>query len=272
MLLHALTANRALDMSVKVWFATALVGQLLFAIYIGFRYAIPVYMGTPEDMNMSPHITGYVPGDFSGNSMLLIHVFGAAILSACGMLQLIPALRARFPRVHRINGRIFFVMGLAGALTGLYLTWLRGTRLSDIGAIGISINGVLIVVAIYYAWRFAVEKKFAQHMRFAVHAFFLVNAVWTLRLFLMGWFLTTQGYGNNRTMDGPSDIAISFACYLLPMFLAELYFWAKQQSSAKRQWVVFGAMTLGCVITVIGVVAASMILWLPRIGTALGIV
>lgn len=186
MLFSNVSPDRALLNSVKVWFALALTGQLMFAIYICFRYGMALYSGNPENMNLSTHITGYVEGDFSGNSMLYIHVFGAAILSFGGMLQLIPLLRTSFPVLHRINGRVFFTLGLLGALTGLYLTWLRGTRLSDVGAIGISLNGVLIVVAIYLAWRYAVEKKYSQHRRWAVYAFFLVNAVWTLRLFLMG--------------------------------------------------------------------------------------
>ena len=265
----AVTPLRALNISVKLWFLFALTGQLMFAIYIAFRYGLPVITGHLEQMNLSTHITGYVDGDTSGNGMLLMHIFGAAILSTSGMLQLVPSLRTRYPNVHKINGRLFMALGLLGALSGLYLTWLRGTRLSDIGAVGISLNGVLIIVAIYYAWRYAIQKNIAQHMRWAVHAFFLVNAVWTLRLFLMAWYLTTQGLGNNRTLDGPADIGLSFACYLLPMGLAELYFWAKRQHDSRRQWWVVGAMSLGAIITLVGVTAAITVMWLPRIGVAI---
>ncbi|TDF37512.1 DUF2306 domain-containing protein [Alteromonadaceae bacterium M269] len=264
------TVDRAILSSVKVWFLIALSGQLLFTVYIAFRYGLALYSGQPERMNLSTHITGYVQGDFSGNAMLYLHIAGAAILSASGMFQLIPQVRQRWPLLHRINGRLFLSLGLAGALTGLYLTWLRGTRLSDIGAVGITLNGILIVVAIYYAWRFAIEKKYTQHMRWAVHAFFLVNAVWTLRLFLMGWYLITLGgWGNNRTLDGPADIALSFACYLLPMGIAELYFWTRRQSNAKHKWAVFCVMCFGCLVTLIGVGAATYMLWIPRIGTAI---
>ena len=160
------------------------------------------------------------------------------------------------------------ILGLSGALTGLYLTWLRGTRLDDFSAIGISVNGVLILIAIYLAWRYAIEGKFAQHQRWAVHAFFLVNAVWTLRLFIMAWYLTTGGIGMSSQMDGPADIALSFGCYLLPMLLAELYFWAKRQKDVKQKWAVFSTMVIGCIVTAIGVTSAILFMWLPRIGTA----
>jgi hypothetical protein len=47
----------------------------------------------------------------------------------------------------RWNGRMFLTLGLLGALTGLYLTWVRGSRLSDIGSIGLTLNGLLILLA-----------------------------------------------------------------------------------------------------------------------------
>ena len=266
------TADAALNNSVKMWFAAALVGQLVFATYIALRYAVPLYAGNPEQMNSPSIITGYVEGDFSGNMMLYFHVIGAGLLSLSGLLQLVPTIRKKYPTLHRLNGRFFLSLGLAGALTGLYLTWLRGTRLSDFGAIGVTLNGILIIVAVYYAWRSAVEKNFTQHMRWAVHAFFLVNATWSLRLFLMGWFTITQGgLGNNRTMDGPADIALSFGSYLLPMAFAELFFWAKRQKQNSKKWPIFAIMCLGCLITVLGVTTAIKFMWLPKISVALGV-
>lgn len=262
-----LYADRTIVLFIKTWFAFAMLGQLFFATYILFRYGIPLYKGTPEEVNIGPNITGFIEGDFSGNSMLFIHVMGASLLSVCGMLQLFPQIRQKYPLFHRLNGRLFLIMGLAGALSGLYLTWLRGTRLDDIGAMGITLNGILIPIAIYYAWRYAIVGNINLHRRWAVHAFFLVNAVWTLRLFMMGWFLITQGgLGNTKNMDGPADIILSYACYLLPMLLAELYFWSERQSTASKKWLAAVGMGCGCVITIIGVSAAIYLMWLPRIG------
>jgi hypothetical protein len=58
--------------------------------------------------------------------------------SVSGMLQLLPCDRLCWPFIYRWNG----ILAVTGALTGLYLTWLRGSRLSDIGSIGLSLNGV----------------------------------------------------------------------------------------------------------------------------------
>ena len=161
---------------------------------------------------------------------------------------------------------MFFVLGVTGALSGLYLSWIAGLRLSNLGAMGITLNGLLIPVAIYFAWRTAIKKQFAAHQRFAVHSFLLVNGVWTFRLYLMGWYVINQGSnGNTKTIDGPADIAISFACYLLPMVIAELIFWAKRNSSDSLKWMVSGITLTGGVLTLIGVGAAGLLMWYPRV-------
>jgi hypothetical protein len=60
--------------------------------------------------------------------MLFSHVLAGAVLSAGGLLQLLPWLRRRMPGWHRWNGRVFLVLALAGTLSGLFLTWVRGSR------------------------------------------------------------------------------------------------------------------------------------------------
>lgn len=262
--------SRALNFSASAWVATALVGQWIFAFYILVVFMLPLAAGTPENISPARLITGYVQGDTLGNLMLFAHLVPAFVLMSSGILQLLPVLRRRYPVFHRWNGRVFLSLGLAGALTGLYLTWGRGTRLSDIGAIGITLNGLLIPVAIGFAWYFARQRRFDQHMRWAIHSFILVNGVWSFRLYLMGWYLLHQGpYGNNRTLDGPADLAFSFLCYALPMLLAELFFWARRHPRGRGIWLVTGVLSLGCLATAGCVVAATAMMWGPRIGQAL---
>ena len=263
-------ADRALQLSIAGWVLVALAGQWLFAFYIAVMYALPMVTGNHEAANQARPITGYVAGDTLGNTMLFAHVLPAALLSLCGVLQLLPVLRRRWPSLHRWNGRVFLTMGLLGALTGLYLTWVRGSRLSDLGAIGITLNGLLIPLAILLAWRAARARQFDRHRRWAVHAFLLINGVWTFRLYLMGWYLLNQGpNGNTNTLDGPVDLFISFACYALPMAVAELWLWAQRQRSAKTKWWVAGVQSVGAVVTLLGVVGATMAMWLPRVSKVL---
>ncbi len=258
--------QQSLNTLVKLWFVAALVGQWFFAVYVFLISVLPVISGKPMSADFSHMITGLIVGDDKGNFILFAHLMPAAILSFCGVLQLVPHIKLRYLAFHRWNGRLFLLLGLIGALTGLYLTWIRGSRLSDIGAVGVTINGLLIPIAVYLAWQYARKGKFDAHKRWAVHSFMLVNGVWTLRLYLMGWFIVNQGpNGNNDTLDGPADMFFSFACYLLPMLIVELVFWAKKQGNTLRVVGVSIIMGLGTVITAIGVIGAAAFMWLPRI-------
>ncbi len=82
----------------------------------------------------------------------------------------------------------------------------------------------------------------------------------------MGWYLVNQGpNGNTPNVDGPMDIFLSFACYLLPMAIAELYFWIKKQSTSSHLWTGAVVMTLGALMTLIGVIGAALMMWSPSI-------
>ena len=259
-------AAKALTGSVYSWFVLAMIGQWLFALYIAVRYGGPVASGNYSAVNQGNNIAGYKAGETFYNWVYFAHILPAMVLSISGVLQFVPQIRQKFPAAHRWNGRLFLTLGLSGAITGLYLTWIAGNRLSDIGAIGITLNGLLIPVAIVLAWRTALARDFKAHKRWAVHSFLLINGVWSFRLYLFGWFVVNQGpVGNSAKLDGPMDLFFSFACYLLPMLVAELVFWAQRQTSSRKQWCVVAVVGLGFLITLIGIVAVSLTMWLPTI-------
>lgn len=256
--------------TIKGWVAVALIGQWAFAIYILSLYAIPLIAGTMEQAdNISP-ASGF-DTSFNVNSVVFFsHIVPAALMALSGLFQLFPKVRAKYPKFHRWNGRMFFVLGLSGAFTGLYLTWGAGLRFSDFGSLGVTLNGLLIPIAIFFAWRSIRNRNIASHERWAIRSFLLVNGVWTFRLYLMGWYMVNQGpNGNTRTIDGPMDIFFSYACYLLPLLFAELIFWAKSKKSKKVNAVVILTTSFALVSTLIGIVAASMMMWGPRISQAL---
>ena len=123
------------------WFAVAAVGQLLFAVYIIAFYAPPAVRGSFADWSRYRRvIDGYVAGDTAGNIQFGVHVLMAAILTIGGILQLLPAVRARVPALHRWNGRVFVVTAIAAALGGLWLVWVRGSRLDMNNAAAVTLN------------------------------------------------------------------------------------------------------------------------------------
>ncbi|MFS9605358.1 DUF2306 domain-containing protein, partial [Klebsiella pneumoniae] len=77
--------------------------------------------------------------------MLSLHLLLALLMTAGGVVQLVPALRRRLPALHRGVGRAFMVAALLGSLSGLYLLWVKGT-VGDLGQhLGMSLNALLIV-------------------------------------------------------------------------------------------------------------------------------
>lgn len=268
-----LPSDLILKHTVRGWVGVALVGQWAFAIYILSLYAIPLLIGATAQADEISPTRGFDASASFNSIMFFAHIVPAALMALSGLFQLFPKVRAKYSKFHCWNGRMFFVLGLSGALTGLYLTWGAGIRFSDFGALGITLNGLLIPVAIGLAWRAIRNKNIAEHERWAVHSFLLVNGVWTFRLYLMGWYLVNQGpNGNTRTVDGPMDIFFSFACYLLPMLFAELVFWAKRKKSHKVNIAVIATTSFALISTLVGVVAAAMMMWGPRISEAMNII
>lgn len=222
-------ARSALRRAAIAWFLVAAVGQAAFIGFILAFYGSRTIAGNYAAWNDKPLIDGYVAGDHPGNAVFAAHVLLAALVTLGGLMQLVPAIRRRFPAVHRWTGRSFLVIACFMALSGVWLAVARGTYLSVISAVAILINGVLILAFAVLAWRYARKRRFDLHRAWALRTFMVVSGVWFLRVGLMGWVIVSGGgVGMNRTMSGPADIVLTFGSYLVPLAVLELYFAAER--------------------------------------------
>ena len=141
-------ANKLLKYSAVFWFLAILVGQWLFFYYIMTFYGFSVINDNMEIWNRWEPLgsTPHEAGDTTGNLIFAVHAIGAGIVAFGGALQLIPKVRTLAPTFHRINGYIYLVTVLCLAISGFYLSWVRGASPDIISAIGTSINGFLILV------------------------------------------------------------------------------------------------------------------------------
>lgn len=260
----ATTASPLLSWSARAWFVAALAGQWLFAAYILWVLVRPLLAGEGEAVNRITFITGHVAGDTMGNATLVGHLLAAGVLNLVGLLQFLPWLRRRYPTWHRWAGRSFMAMALVATVSGFWLSWGRGALLGQLSAIAISLNGVLIVVAVVMAWRLARQRRFVEHRRWAIRAFLLVSGVWMLRLGLMAWLIVNQGpRGNSPRLDGPFDSFWVFGCYLLPLAVAELYFRAEREGPG-AQGAAATVLFTGAALTALGTFGAFMGMWGPH--------
>ncbi len=262
---HLRPADKYLASSAVFWFIIAFIGQLIFVLYIFALYGISLYEGDFERWNaMIPN--GYTKGDTAGNINIGVHLFLAAVISLGGPLQIIPSLRKWFPTFHRWNGRVYIATAVIITLTGFYLTWVRGSVGGLVGAVAISINGVLILLFALITIRYAMGRKFNNHRKWALRLFMVVSGVWFFRVGFMLWMLIHQkpvGF-DPATFQGPFLTFLNFGQYLLPLLFLEIYFLAQEKAG---QSVKIGTAVLIVVLTIvmgIGIFGATMGMWLPR--------
>ena len=88
-----------------------------------------------------------------GNVQFVGHALAGRPRHAVGAWQLVPALRRRWPRLHRWNGCVFLAIAVLATLSGFWRTWVRGSQLGTGSTLSISLNGLLILGFAWAAWR-----------------------------------------------------------------------------------------------------------------------
>lgn len=261
-------AHRWLTASGVLWFIPAFIGQWIFAFYIAAQYVGPALAGDVSGWNdvMS---TGLIAGDLIGNIALGAHLFMAFVITIGGTLQLVPQIRRHAPRFHRLNGRLYIAVAFIISIAALYMVWTRDLIGGLANDIAISLDGVLIMAFAAIAWRFAMARRFDVHHRWALRLFMAVSAVWFMRVMYSFLGVLAQGRppGVSGNLDGPTDIAVSFGSYLLPLAVLELYFWAKRSESAAPKAAVSLLVIAAAGATALGVFGATMGMWLPRLSS-----
>ncbi|MEJ2817893.1 DUF2306 domain-containing protein [Caulobacter sp. CCG-8] len=249
-----------------LWFSVAALGQSAFIAFILAFYGVRTATGNFAGWNDKPLITGYVKGDDAGNAVFAAHVLLASVVTLGGLMQMIPGLRRRWPRLHRWTGRTFLVVAVFLALSGVWMAVVRGTYLSVISAVAILVNAVLILVFAGLAWRHAVKRRFEAHRRWALRTFMVVSGVWFLRVGIMGWILVNRGpVGMTDDMSGPADVVLTFGSYLIPLTILELYGAAQRSAGGVGKVLTAALVVVASAFTAAGVFGTIAFMWLPHV-------
>jgi len=261
-------ADKTLKSAARFWFLVAVVGQWIFVAYLLSFYGRVVAVGDFARLNkVLSH--GYIPGDTMGNLALAVHIFLAAVITVGGPLQLIPQVRDRFPIFHRWNGRFYMLTILTTSFAGLYMTWIRGTVGDLPQHLGSTLNVVLIILCAAMALRYALARDFKTHRRWALRLFLVVSASWFLRV---GLFLTLALFGpigfDPQTFTGPLLTFMSFAEYLLPLAVLELYLLTQDRPGAFRRMAMAAVLFVLTLAMGAGIFAVTMAVWVPKVKAA----
>jgi hypothetical protein len=249
-----------------LWFIVAAIGQIAFIGFILAFYGVRTATGDFAGWNDKPLIDGYIKGDDAGNIVFAAHVLLASVVTLGGLMQMIPALRRKWPKLHRWTGRTFLVVAIFMALSGVWLAVVRGTYLSVISAVAILINGFLILIFAGLAWRHAIKRRFEQHRRWAMRTFMVVSGVWFLRVGLMGWIVVNRGpVGMTNDMSGPADVVLTFGSYLIPLAFLELYGAAERSGDGLRKALAAALIVAASAFTATGVFGTIAFMWRPYV-------
>ncbi len=257
-------ALRAMTFAAAAWYVPVLIGQFIFVAYIFYAYGTPLMTGDVEGWNK--HISqAWVSGRSMGNAAVAAHLLLAVVIHIGGPLQLVPAVRKRWPKFHRITGRAFVLGVFIAVISGVYMLIVR-----EIGEwtlrLGFSLQAVLIIWFTIYALRNAIRRDIARHMVWATRLFLAASAVWFFRVMIMIWFVTTGGIGIDQSNGTGWFLDIMSVGQFLPLMIYEIYHRLKTGGGAAARyamalflWVAAGATTLG-----VGVATLGM--WFPVLG------
>lgn len=259
-------AKAALNAAAASWFVVAVLGQMMFVVYLFGFYGRTAVQGNLNAWNdVIPH--GFVAGATAHNLSIAMHIAFAALIQIAGAAQLITGVRHRFPTFHHWNGRVYLVSACLMSLGGLAMVW-SGSSVGDLAQhIAISILAILILVCAAMVLRNALARRFAVHRRWALRLFLVVSGVWFFRLALSFWIVVNQGPAgfDPDTFSGPTLTFIAFAEYLIPLAVLELYFRAQASHSSPLRIAMAASLGVLTLLTAAGVVTASMLLWLPNL-------
>ncbi len=259
-------SDSALKASATSWFVVAVLGQMMFVVYLFGFYGRAAIQGQLTAWNdVIPH--GFIVGATVHNVVIAMHLAFAALIQIAGAGQVISGVRRRFPTFHRWNGRVYLLSACVMSVGGLVMVW-TGSGVGDLSQhIAISIDALLILVCAALVLRHAMARRFATHRQWALRLFLVVSGVWFFRLALTFWIVANHGAVgfDPHSFTGPALTFIVFAEYVIPLAVLELYFRAQASHSPPLRFAMaasLGALTL---LTAAGVVTAAMLLWLPHL-------
>ena len=181
---------------------TGAVSSVLIAL-VSYRYFAPAIPVPPN-----------VAANLAAHPWLWVHAGLASMALITGPWQFIPRLRARWPRVHRVLGRVYVFSCLVGGFAGLLLA--AGTSAGPIASAGFGLLAVVWIAVNANAFRLALSGRYAEHRQWMIRSFALTFGAVTLRIYIPA----AQAMGIEFMA---AYRAIAWLAWVPNLMLAELY-------------------------------------------------
>lgn len=250
-------SRRILPKVTQLWFICAVIGQWWMVYYLVMHFGGESLAG-----NFKP-FTSVSEQHFSMFSLALHILLGAAIMIG-GPLQLVPQIRQKAPKFHRLNGRVFSTAVAIGTLFGLYLIWTYEKMPGGIMMLfAMNLLVAIIFICLFFAIKHAMAKNIKTHRKWALRLFLVVNAGWFFRVGLMAWLMIHQapvGF-DPETFEGPFIIFLAFAQFVLPLLIVEWFFYVNEKGTEPQELIFSFALFVFTLLMVVGILGAGMTMW-----------
>lgn len=189
---------------------------LAFAVgLISLRYLLADPAMVPPSMQASFAVNGWV---------FILHAVASALALMLGALQLLTALRRRWPGLHRWTGRSYVLLCGLGALSALWIA--PNVESGRLATLGFSALALAWIVATAQGWCHAVNPRLDLHRRWMIRSYALTAAALSLRLQLLLFEALGLDYGEVSAF-------LSFSCWLPNVIAVELAFWIARSRRAR---------------------------------------
>lgn len=245
--------------------ATVWISATLFGLYILAFYAGALAEGEMAKWNgVLPRL--YEAETPAANLGIGLHFATGGIILALGCIQLIEAIRLRFPALHRWIGRVYVTASLLAGIGGLIFIFSKGTIGGTVMDIGFALYGVLMILAAVQTYRFARVRALEQHRAWALRLFALAIGSWLYRMDYGFWIMLTDAAGHADNFRGPFDRIMAFFFYLPNLVVAEFFIRGRRSRSAPAlRWTASALLALATVFLLVGTYYFTKIYWGPAI-------
>ncbi|MEU9509385.1 DUF2306 domain-containing protein [Micromonospora sp. NPDC048170] len=143
-------------------------------------FVLPPYLGLDPSRSRIPLNEGF-PSHYA---VLVVHILFGTIALVTLCLQVWPWLRLRYPKVHRISGRLYVFAGaIPSALLALVLIPFAAMPNGLLGS-ALACLGWIVTTAL--GFRTARQRRYAEHRKWMIYSFaFALQTLWGRVIFLV---------------------------------------------------------------------------------------
>lgn len=250
----------AFALVVTVWLSST-----LFGLYILTFYAGALVDGGMDKWNgILPRL--YDPDSRAATVGIGLHFAAGGVILILGFIQLLAALRMRFPRLHRWVGRVYVTASMLAGIGGLTFIFLNGTVGGAVMNVGFGLYGVLMMWAAAQTVRFARRGAMERHRAWALRLFALAIGSWLYRMDYGFWLMLTGGAGHTENFHGWFDMVMAFFFYLPNLLIVEAFIRGRQRAASFAFRLAAASVMIGATgFLLLGTYYFTKIFWGPAI-------